>query len=1297
MSTASNSRPASRAPSLQSKSRPASRAPSQQSRSRPASRAPSLQSKGGPKRPSVASMGMAANFIKNLRKGKKGDKLKPITEKDSDGSDMSEGSDDEELISRQRYNYEPPTDPQVAANISMMLKYLNDTDIDNVVSQLCYSLLNRPELPYNPYPGFVRRLRRHSEKFHMSMKDSKSIKELLENQVYATSIPHVWGSKKSNRVWGLHDMVQAVDTKSLQRFDWLIKDLTPDVSTVYNEEHYSVQVAISLVGPAVFFGTFYDDPPSVNVRVEYLIFGPDLNRAAQLFIEAIINDVNNTVLKQTPHVFLGMDVPGTNEKFPDTTINDLWTPDMMDTRREDFEAALVSSIQKAKPITMECVFMLDQYKDIYKRGNKQYLFHFVDTKDGKAEEDLVASFGEFPYITAREGIFCKKAHIEAYLSMYMIREERIDFDNVKGYENPSQVIKPLPPPERSTESGRRKASSAIDGRQSKDPKPGVRATGPQQNAQRKKVLTDGFKIKDNAYLPEGWKATSPIRESFQRRIARMHPEADIFKTAHLMLLLFLMDKNSFGEEFAIELYKLLHSTAARLNNSMQLNTVLQELIRKFESDNADSLFVQNQFLNYRKKLLELFNNDLQECSSNHQIIHKALKRKLDDLTERTESGVEILPVTLETNIKLRKVNFYCLCIFLHLVEDALAVCPKLDGLIDAYMQTFPDELPRPHTRLLPIPPPEEGVPPKQPIPPEKFKHGVEELDIIQHDRQFINIQNCIEAGDKPGIMAMEAVLMQYLIDTKVDLMYENFLSALLSEQHLPPNPYPRLISVFRHGGMKMDLWGESSDVLNKKLVPGGAKIMDSENYIYHHSGCDVYGHDTALASIDVPNFQKVAVIAKQFVNKDFPQRKGQFKIAMVFAVSGFSPLYGAMVPYLDKLELHEHCYFKGPMGCHGEAIQIFIDIIREHIHTLTSDGTIVVMGLYVGDEARWSVDDVNKKTHSLEIEVANAIENKKPVYLKMYRPIGWRYLCVIKHLLLHYVENAEDDYRIFYEANPASLYQNILFSHEKAAFHFQQGGPEDRYNPYSGGNLKTTNIYIKGQVEDAIHKQDYLSVFRWILTRSLINKQHCYLADCWRMMHSTANQIEYLIALNKSMQDLIIYDLESDSVIAAAMKLRRNPPPPPPPNTKKKVVQPRTVTPPPEEKAALKMSVLGRMATAYRQKLDIVLKSGCSFAPRALPDYIKTKLKALTERDQETTELFLSVDYGTIPVLEEINDLMGPLLQATAYDIYLACPDIQNLVTAIKAEVYERVALESSRSYDIHRPSYDETSEPLDF
>ena len=41
-----------------------------------------------------------------------------------------------------------------------------------------------------------------------------------------------------------------------------------------------------------------------------------------------------------------------------------------------------------------------------------------------------------------------------------------------------------------------------------------------------------------------------------------------------------------------------------------------------------------------------------------------------------------------------------------------------------------------------------------------------------------------------------------------------------------------------------------------------------------------------------------------------------------------------MQPYLNEVELHEHCYIMGPPGCQGEAIQLFAMISEYSIDCL---------------------------------------------------------------------------------------------------------------------------------------------------------------------------------------------------------------------------------------------------------------------------------------------------------------------------------------------------------------------------
>lgn len=46
------------------------------------------------------------------------------------------------------------------------------------------------------------------------------------------------------------------------------------------------------------------------------------------------------------------------------------------------------------------------------------------------------------------------------------------------------------------------------------------------------------------------------------------------------------------------------------------------------------------------------------------------------------------------------------------------------------------------------------------------------------------------------------MIFQYAIDTHLDETWHNFLTTLLNKGHLPPNPYPSLISLLRQQAMR---------------------------------------------------------------------------------------------------------------------------------------------------------------------------------------------------------------------------------------------------------------------------------------------------------------------------------------------------------------------------------------------------------------------------------------------------------------------------------------------------------------
>lgn len=63
-----------------------------------------------------------------------------------------------------RAAYVAPDGYDTPGLMSIINDYLNKTELEKRFTELLHLLLNRPQLPYNPYPGFATRLRPYAEK-----------------------------------------------------------------------------------------------------------------------------------------------------------------------------------------------------------------------------------------------------------------------------------------------------------------------------------------------------------------------------------------------------------------------------------------------------------------------------------------------------------------------------------------------------------------------------------------------------------------------------------------------------------------------------------------------------------------------------------------------------------------------------------------------------------------------------------------------------------------------------------------------------------------------------------------------------------------------------------------------------------------------------------------------------------------------------------------------------------------------------------------------------------------------------
>ncbi|XP_078356333.1 uncharacterized protein LOC144641165, partial [Oculina patagonica] len=177
---------------------------------------------------------------------------------------------------------------------SIISEYYDETSLITVIETWIKQLIDKDELPYNPYPDLVWQARRCAERFHMFGEDSRTVLEKIENQVFSVG-GFTSHTQDSPARWGLATILRVVKTQSLTVFDWLLSSMNPEATSDDLEDYsYIIQRPFPvLFGPCVFVGTLYPvtSEENIGIRMEYAISGPEENHAAEIFAKAVLNDI----------------------------------------------------------------------------------------------------------------------------------------------------------------------------------------------------------------------------------------------------------------------------------------------------------------------------------------------------------------------------------------------------------------------------------------------------------------------------------------------------------------------------------------------------------------------------------------------------------------------------------------------------------------------------------------------------------------------------------------------------------------------------------------------------------------------------------------------------------------------------------------------------------------------------------------------------------------------------------------------------------------------------------------------
>ncbi|KAL9981805.1 hypothetical protein ACROYT_G010558 [Oculina patagonica] len=781
---------------------------------------------------------------------------------------------------------------------SIISEYYDETSLITVIETWIKQLIDKDELPYNPYPDLVWQARRCAERFHMFGEDSRTVLEKIENQVFSVG-GFTSRTQDSPARWGLATILRVVKTQSLTVFDWLLSSMNPEATSDDSEDYlYIIQrPSPVLFGPCVFVGTLYPvtSEENIDIRMEYAISGPEENHAAEIFAKAVLNDIlmmNDAEV----HIVLGVAIPVEDVRRRGHWVKEFWTCHSIVEIQDQFLTLLKSAAAAQKVTEAQCMFRLQLESRLYRRGSKQFNLNFIRT-----EGERSTSVSSRPYQSAHEGVFVSSFHIKEYLSWFASSEQA------------QQLL--LVTPASTTRTQSRRTGRSRRNRDTSNSQLQSRAVT-RATSQTESSSAGHGDINFVTGGPFSEESLSAIKTYFSDRIFELGDQIDFFRMLHYIILVVLLNREEpDAQECLVEAYRLLKSTAYQLHLVMQQNRVLQDLVTFFSSCGMGaSDVVQAHFMAYRHSLKDFFSNSLRERSREMLCYGRILLQMLDAMTVinphlegKTRTGT--LPLTTEVNRGLEVINRYCETVFLGLIEDALSCCSTL-------VKYFP---PVKNSNSLAV--------------QQSFKHGAERGDIINQGKLVLVVTEQAKTVTAPAGITKETVLLKYFVDSKLDQVFHEFLVDLVTDdEFIPSNPFPRLTSELSVAAMKMELFGEKQAKLLSKLVSGSVQLIDAENFVCHVPGIEAYGLVSAIAALDGKHYNNLRAKLHSLANKvNTRMTVAGLSTVVDMALCGFGPLYGRMAPYLHEIDLEEHYFIQGPSHARTEVILHFAKLVYENL------------------------------------------------------------------------------------------------------------------------------------------------------------------------------------------------------------------------------------------------------------------------------------------------------------------------------------------------------------------------------
>jgi len=1041
---------------------------------------------------------------------------------------------------------------------NVWLDYFKEKQINGVLFKALKALMAQEELPENPFVFLSNRLR--ISELYYSIVDEK-INEFELNELEPLNArTQVTNVKGCDRIWGLKNTLNIIDAPALSellaRINFFPEILGDGESSpgAYHIRHVS-----ALTGPSIFYGKVIPYiPASITVNEECVVSGPKFEKAVAVFANQIITEVGAAEAYDNS-IIIGVHIEKTAHlKQQRSSSGDfkLWTHSKIISSRSSFVSSVKAAVVASAEIVLEFIIELPHLSQREDAADNEYNMDSIDEnlKSGRVRSERgqfvqvkknfamhfqqsgqeIKCYSSFPFGSLCVGIFKSERDANFYAGLFTT-------DNGQCW--------------------------TLDNRQD---------------------LHAGF------------------RAQLKSSLVKEYIAGNLISAVELLLGLICIAKRY---RVIKDLMRLMNSPAGLLHGLVAWNNHLRRVLficreEAQQNQRFGSLHlverVVHQFRHFREKLLSVASiTDSSEIEAMHLVIRHTLCDMCDPISKRLVIDANA------TESKLEDVKELCEALELTVSRDMVAVLSGNAMHESSKNPTNDSEELKPDTIVALI----EGVidssdPNASKIAPKDARNrrrssiidpkhqnpdlatsssfdifseaGIESLEAFTNEdeslqrsdenRRIVNVPKAVKTAKKkrtvPASIAREAVLLEYLTETRVDsVIQELVVDIFFKNGKMFPNPYPRIVGRLRGEVARHELWRQSDTEL-QQIIPGNRariKLVSEKYSLCKLTKANVFGIKSALRTCDGAKISQVmadlevggVILPKSGLKLD-SRDSSAYSISICTSVGGSLSLTSkinsetiksAQRHSLPCLLLFETHIYEGPKI--SEALETCVEQIMIHVMRLNdkSVGNVALdlrtgrhamrnLNTHQGFDGGWQVqrrekesrlhhpnyshgeilemEDLQREKALCKQELIRALKAREPILVDLVVLFGDDkgpyYAQVTKLLGFYFVQTPAGQISSlsppFAQLEP--IYQSVWVDSSQASAVLQttMGSIVEKFENW---DIFARNRYLdllKHRIFDNRARGDMVSAYRVLLRYSVLIENERFVADAIRMLKS---------------------------------------------------------------------------------------------------------------------------------------------------------------------------------------------------